>query len=227
MVMSDSQILEKMKIGAIVIDEFNMDQLGPNSYDVLPHHYYWVMDHNKKHDVYHRLDGLDYNVNIQDYFVLHNALDEGGVIEVNPGDFILLATEEFVGTPYPPNGEGFQVPLSKFDVDYGPLSQAIEKYGTTYNGIVAQFITRSTWARWGLDFEKAGMGDVGFNSRWTLELENNTGVRHYIELGIPVGQFVFHETGPVLRPYRKGYSVTREEWTTTHMLPSAKRRKNS
>lgn len=112
-------------------------------------------------------------------------------IEIPARGFVLAHTQEFIGT--------------------APDS-----------GLLPMLNTRSTLARWSLSIhEGAGVGDVGFASRWTLEIRNP----HDVDVGLPIGARVgciaFHRVEGAATPYAPGtrYNARPAEWTPAAMLP--------
>ncbi|MEI7819134.1 MAG: deoxycytidine triphosphate deaminase [bacterium] len=90
---------------------------------------------------------------------------------------------------------------------------------------------RSTWGRNGIAVcIDAGLGDPGYNTRWTLEGHNLNQEPVLLVVGERIAQVVFHKTGPVARPYGGATSkydnaVSLEEriesWNPSMMLPRA------
>lgn len=114
-----------------------------------------------------------------------------GSIVIPARSFVLCHTEEFIGT--------------------APGS-----------GILPLLYTRSTFARWGLSVhEGAGLGDVGFMSRWTLQIQNPHDVVIRVPVGARVGCIVFSRIGGAAADYTPGtrYNVEPGKWSPTAMLP--------
>jgi dCTP deaminase len=71
----------------------------------------------------------------------------------------------------------------------------------------------------------AGLGDIGFISRWTMEITNNNDVPIFIPLNARVGQIVFFYTGisdtTYKGKYQKGDNLEEivKDWTPEMMLP--------
>lgn len=78
--------------------------------------------------------------------------------------------------------------------------------GTTNLGgraIVPEMRARSTTGRLGLTVALcAGLGDVGYQGRWALEVINNNGAPIFLMPGTEIGQIVFHEATPTDIEYR-------------------------
>jgi dCTP deaminase len=83
--------------------------------------------------------------------------------------------------------------------------------------------TRSTVKRsGGLDVcGSAGLGDVGYIARWTMEIHNQSRNTIWLPVGGRICQFEIEYVGETLQEYRGNYGQE-EEWTPYCMLPSAK-----
>lgn len=63
--------------------------------------------------------------------------------------------------------------------------------------IVPEMRARSTTGRHGLTVAMcAGVGDVGYNGRWALEIKNNNSYPVFIAVGTVIAQCVFYEATP-------------------------------
>lgn len=118
-----------------------------------------------------------------------------GAMIIPARGFALLHTEEFIGT-------------------------------SRFSSILPLLHTRSTLARWGLSVhESAGLGDVGFASRWTLEVHNHHAVPVAIPVGARIGCVTFqsvkgmHNGDIDAYPLNTRYNMTRDTWTPQAMLP--------
>lgn len=86
------------------------------------------------------------------------------------------------------------------------------------NGYVAFMHARSSFARWGLSLcRDAGVGDVGYISRWTMEISNHTRTELLIPVGMRVCQFTFEYVGETLKEYTGKYG--QGDWNPADMLP--------
>jgi dCTP deaminase len=86
------------------------------------------------------------------------------------------------------------------------------------NGYLAKMHSKSTTARLGLSVCRcAGIGDVGYISRWTLEISNHTQTIIWLPIGMKICQFIFEEVGETLKDYRGNYG--QGIWTPQDMLP--------
>ena len=139
------------------------------------------------------------------HFSLHDMAEKGPVT-LHQGGFALFHTEEFIG------------------------GRMVDHVGRL--GILGTMKTTSTSARWGIDIcRAAGWGDVGYFSRWTLEIENSAPWNVIIKPGMRLGQVVFEEIKGVNgeNSYEKkgSYQGSAElgevidGWTPEMMLPKA------
>jgi dCTP deaminase len=148
MMLNDLRIMSAIESGAIVISPYSADQVNPNSVDLrVGMHYARMTEWSSAWEI-HRFRG------------------EG--IELQPGEHILLHSEEFAGTNVQPGCTTAYVP---------------------------QLSAKSTSARRGLNcIMGAGLGDVGFVNRWTFAVQNCIAVPVAIRPGDRLVQLVFHDT---------------------------------
>jgi dCTP deaminase len=79
--------------------------------------------------------------------------------------------------------------------------------------------SRSTVARSGLSVCRcAGVGDVGYISRWTMEIANHTQTTIYIPVGFRICQLTFEFVGETLKEYHGKYGQN-QQWVPEDMLP--------
>lgn len=87
------------------------------------------------------------------------------------------------------------------------------------NGITTQMHARSSIGRSGLSVCKcAGVGDVGYIARWTMEISNHTSCTIVIPVGLRICQIKFDYVGETLKEYSGKYGQ-QAEWTPYDMLP--------
>ena len=160
MILTASKILEEVEAGSIVIDPFNRENLGPNSYDVslAP-------------------DLLVYECEVLD----PHAKNPTNPITIPPEGYVLAPGELYLGN-------------------------TIERVGS--ERFVPCLEGRSSLARLGVSIHQtAGFGDLGFISRWTIEVMVIRPVRVYP--GMRIGQFAFHAPlGEIGQLYRGKYGQT-------------------
>jgi dCTP deaminase len=88
------------------------------------------------------------------------------------------------------------------------------------NGFLAKMYSRSTVGRSGLSVCRcAGVGDVGYVNRWTMEISNHTQTTIWVPVGFRICQLTFEEVGPTLKQYQGKYGHPDHEWTPYDMLP--------
>ncbi len=184
MALSDKKILEEFKLGNIVIEPFDKNNLATSSYDVSlgefyfresrPMHLYNIYNiYNKKHTdhvwgttPFKAEKAKDVFRNIKFDYVGINPDDK--IILLEPGETILAHTKEFIGGKH---------------------------------HITTMMKARSSLGRNFIEVCKcAGWGDVGFTNRWTMEITNNSS--HYsipLVVGRRIAQIIFFETGPILK----------------------------
>src|SRR5574337_777360 len=89
------------------------------------------------------------------------------------------------------------------------------------NIITTEMRAKSTTGRYGLSVCKcAGLGDIGFISRWTMEMTNHSNFKIIIPIGEPIAQIIFHLTTEPLSQYKGRYG--QGVWTPEDMLPKKK-----
>lgn len=91
------------------------------------------------------------------------------------------------------------------------------------SGLVPNLHTRSTIARWGLSVctANAGQGDIGYCSRWTLEIINPHPNDIYVPVGARIGSITFSRVDGHAVDYEPGerYNTTIQDWQPSDMLP--------
>jgi dCTP deaminase len=176
--LSDKRILEERDQGNLVIDPFDIRQLGTNSYDCRLGEWFF------QPTVY--LDTIDFTDEIQARAFWGDPVRADETIVIKPGTTILGHTQEIVGAR---------------------------------NGFTTTMHSRSSIGRSGLSVCKcAGVGDVGYVSRWTMEISNHTTCAIVLPVGLRISQIKFHYVGETLKEYRGKYGQE-GEWTPHDMLP--------
>lgn len=178
MLLSDKRIMEERERGNVVIEPFDLRQLGTNSYDCRlgP----WYFQPTKY------LDIVDVTDEEQVLAFWGEPIHAGGSIVVKPGTTILAHTQEIIGAG---------------------------------NGITTQMHARSSIGRSGLSVCKcAGVGDVGYIARWTMEISNHTTCSIVLPVGLRICQIKFDYVGETLREYHGKYGQE-DDWTPYDMLP--------
>jgi dCTP deaminase len=87
------------------------------------------------------------------------------------------------------------------------------------NGFTTTMHARSSIGRSGLSVCKcAGVGDVGYVSRWTMEISNHTTCSIVLPVSLRICQIKFDYVGETLKEYSGKYGQG-GEWTPYDMLP--------
>lgn len=178
MLLSDKRIMEELAGGSIVIDPFDMRQLGTNSYDCRLGHWYF--------EPTQYLEVVDFTDEAEALAFWGEPRRAESTLIVKPGTTILAHTREVVGA---------------------------------CNGITTTMHARSSIGRSGLSVCKcAGVGDVGYVARWTMEISNHTTCSIVLPVGLRICQIKFDFVGETLKEYRGKYGQ-QDEWTPYDMLP--------
>jgi dCTP deaminase len=86
------------------------------------------------------------------------------------------------------------------------------------DGITTEMQARSSIGRSGLSVCKcAGLGDVGYINRWTMEISNHTRSDLVLHVGQRVAQIKFIDLGKTEKEYQGKYST--DSWDAYSMLP--------
>jgi dCTP deaminase len=87
------------------------------------------------------------------------------------------------------------------------------------NGFTTSKRSRSSIGRSCLSVCKcAGVGDVGYVSKWTMEITNHSHAMAILPVGLRVAQILFYEVGETLREYQGKYGSWKD-WSPKDMLP--------
>lgn len=207
--LSRPKILEYLESGDIIIDPFDERNLGTNSYDITLGEHVWRE---------HEPTGVGW---------LYNVYDEEHVNRCWEGD---------IGRPW--NSYPYRLPLNNIGKEdkvilikpgEALLGHTIEFIGGATSRITSMMNARSSTGRNFLEVSRcAGVGDVGYCNRWTMEITNNSRW-HTIPLvvGRRIGQILFYEVDPVEdwtykdgRKYQLGgLDEMKQTWSPEDMLP--------
>jgi dCTP deaminase len=212
--LSDARIVDHIKQGNIVIDPLRTENIGTSSVDVTLGRYFFREQQP--------LAGQ----------TIYSPYDEDDVRRVW-GNYLNAQPAGEYSTQM-----GFRLPKGIFPEDLviwispgETILAHTEEFIGGRNGITTMMKARSSLGRNFIEVCKcAGWGDVGYISRWTMEITNNS--RHYtipLVVGRRVAQIVFFETGPTLkdRDYADNgkYQASKDleeikgNWTPDSMLP--------
>ncbi len=178
MILTDGAILEEMKQGNIVIEPFDRNCLGSNSYDV---------HLGKTLATYMHLIKCNRAV--------------GKSTDIKPLEFHPLDAKSENQVEY------FDIPEKGYVLSPGQLYLGVTQEYTETRKFVPWLDGKSSIGRLGIRIHAtAGRGDIGFCNHWTLEIDVVTPVRIYA--GMPIGQLTYFEAfGKVLESYDKKASA--------------------
>lgn len=181
--LSDKAILRYMKEGEIIIDPFNINNLGTSSYDVTLGEWFYREQELKEewvssiYNIYSeenvkRVWGVAQQAKPYSYYrdhgiILENIDPDEKIIFINPGETILAHSVEWIG------GVTRTTTMMKARSSMG-----------------RNFINVCSCAGW---------GDVGFFNRYTMEIKNNS-KKYKIPLivGRRIAQIIFFDTEGIL-----------------------------
>ena len=196
MLLSNKEIIEFMKKGDIVIDPFVLKHLGPNSYDLTIDRFYCA-----QLEMHQRPDPEP------DPFWGHR-LQKGLWVKGHNMWEVREASEDYI------------VVMPKRLI----LARTAESVGCVRN-CVGEMKSRSTVMRSGLAVcIDAGMGDVGYEGQWTMEIYNHLDSPIFVDVGARIAQMVFHRVGEVDEDYyeKGGTYSTLEFGGPEDMIPRSR-----
>lgn len=103
------------------------------------------------------------------------------------------------------------------------LAHTVETVGGR-RGFLAKMHARSTTARWTLSVCRcAGVGDVGYVSKWTMEISNHSQNVLMIPVGYRIAQMVFEYVGETDKEYHSSSHSGNygRDWHVKDMLPQS------
>jgi len=213
--LSDLNIIEAKNSGDIIIEPFNEKNLRNSSYDVRLGESFYRFSTNNNVNIYNpynqdhvnkcwKLGGYIY-YSIKDNTNMLSSLDD----IKNPEDYkkgIILQPYEMI------------------------LGHTIEFIGGV-NNITTKMQARSSYGRSGVSVCKcAGLGDVNYINRWTMEIQNSLPIPIMLTIGERIAQISFMKTGETNKNYNiKGsyqssndINILKETWKPEMMLPKLK-----
>jgi len=121
-------------------------------------------------------------------------------------------TKKFWGEPIRANGVILVRPGDTI------LAHTLEVVGGR-NGFTTSMRARSSIGRSCMSVCKcAGVGDVGYIARWTMEITNHSHATIELPVGLRVAQILFYEVGETDKHYAGKYGQS-DEWSPYEMLP--------
>ena len=187
MILCREDIISAHEEGRIVIDPFEPELVGINSVDVRLGPDVWELTGTEPRDLYtpdhtrwRRVEPVKAGAFRKVYpnFGLDVLEDDDDCYVFRSGGFYLATTLEAIGTRAMPGGREGAAP------------------------IVPEMKARSTVGRQGLTVALcAGLGDVGYASRWALEVRVVANGDICLAVGTPIAQVVFHSATPTDAAY--------------------------
>lgn len=218
-------IKDALALGQIVISPFNEKQLGSNSYDLRAGE--WIVRQRHPLDIIrkgHFFESTTLNTTPMKDSTPRDPAD------ALPGDYDDTGNKHALlrlGNPI----EGNVLWSEPTHVDGGTIRLAPgelilmltqERVGC-YGDIIGEMSSRSSFMRCGMAVcVDAGLGDVGFDSHWTMEVFNHTRIHIEFHVGDRIGQMKFHRIEGLGETYaeRGGtYGHANDEYRPSDMIP--------
>jgi dCTP deaminase len=211
--LSDREILQNKELNNIIIFPFNEHQLGPNSYDVTIGEFYYKQNKNPP-DIL----SFENKETYMEFWDLNPAKEHYGVHKA----------EEIEDNLY--EKYGFKIGDKVIKIPPGDtiLAHTNEFIGGQ-NVITTEMKARSTVGRSCITVcSCAGLGDIGYINRWTMEIKNQGRSTVFIKVGAKLAQICFFHTGECDRNYHTrgqyqssdNLDVLQSSWSPIMMLPS-------
>ncbi len=233
-ILSDRDILETLGKN-VVIEPFNKESLGPNSYDVTLGEFYY--EHTEPSNVFFNPDCPKH---VARFWKLDRTLpsyteDTGEEMEPNlqyNGQPTYGARQaSVVETQNYAELSGMKVGQKYIVVQPGTTILAhTQEFIGGRNNVTTIMKARSSSGRSCFTVCcDAGAGDVGYVNRWTMEIKNQGPIPLILPVGLRVAQILFFHCGRPLNSYseRGGQYQTSEDfekikssWMPTAMVPS-------
>lgn len=216
--LSHDEILKELVEGRIVISPFDKRNLGTNSYDVTLGEWYYREQAPKK------LSGIFSEDALQR---LYNPYDAEDVVRVWGKQIRAIEAQGFELDDFKLKNIRREDRIIVLNPGENILAHTNEFIGGR-NGITSHMRARSSFGRSSITVCRcAGMGDVGFVNRWTMEISNNS--QYYtivLVVGRRIAQIAFEAVGPSGDYTEEGKYQShldledlREAWKPSMMLP--------
>lgn len=234
----DLGIIRHLLAGNIVIDPFSVDQLTPNSYDVILGEYFFRERGRIEHPPIlesprHGLKSLVATEKYDAALPMYNPYDplnvdyfwrEDKPIRIKDLSVKQKSEIELKGL----DDEDLIVILEPHENILGHT----EEFIGGLNVVATRISAKSSTGRSMLEVcNDADMGHIGFRSRWTLEIRNKSDTHAiFLVVGQPYAQLEFSETEPSAQSYQGAYQrypnleVEKKNWRPRDILPQVKRR---
>jgi len=213
MILCREAILNELEMGNIVIDPFVPELVNPNSVNFRLGADLWELDgihtHTPPHvpyrDIYAPRKSIWNKIAPKRASIIRLQLgdpnwaagivpDDAMAFILRPGQFYLATTLEKIGTRLP------------------------KASARSRDAIIPKIHSRSTFRRLGLELcSDAGFGDVGYHSRWALEIRVDGKTIVPIAVGTPIGQVEFSYGTPTSFQY--GGEGSYQEGDDVNFLP--------
>ena len=186
--LSDKEILHQWTQGAIVIEPFVRSRIGTNSVDVCLGEYFY------------RENAPDPDYQPRQIF---NPYSYEDVMRVWGPDYCEAPYRDHI---FPPNEDMANIKDTDRVIMLAPgetiLAHTKEFIGGRYQ-YTTMMKARSSFGRSFIEVCKcAGLGDVGYINRWTMEVTNNSRYYHIpLVVGRRIAQITFYNTGKTLKDY--------------------------
>ncbi len=203
-ILSSTDILNEIKNGNVIIKPFEERNLSNCSYDI-------TLGEN--------------------YFSNHASSYEGWMNPFRKGD-----TDQYWGLPKVADqvssdyeAEKTGLPIGSQYILLNPRKSILghtNEFIGGRNHITTVLHARSTIGRSEITIcDCAGMGDIGYVNRWTLEIRNQSDVNIVLPVGIRIGQIVFFYSSKPFKEYQGKYqrmcdlATLMKHWKPEQMLP--------
>jgi len=197
--LSRPAIIRLLEEGRILIDPFTIENLGTNSYDVTLGEYFWRESSPTTCNNSREFPSLD------DGNVVYNPYDELHVkklwklCKAGPVGDAISKQGTLFKEEWPLKGISPEDSVVWIRPGEAILAHTIEYIGGHGRDVTTMMKARSSVGRNFLETSRcAGMGDVNYHTRWTLEIQNNS--QYYtipLVVGRRVAQVVFFQTEPL------------------------------
>lgn len=231
-ILSDLQIKNAMKNGAIVISPYNEGQLNNTSYDVcLGGEGFYRRSRKSMEKSYDNMTDDDVRSLWNDKYSKEKKNDS--VEMLNPWDTESL--RKYWGEVQTPvevdNGSGVKQKIIMLRPRETILCHTEEFIGGCIR-LTTKLQAKSSMTRCCLSISgSGGVGDIGYVNRWMMVIQNTSDELVPLIVGKPVAQILFKMAGPTLNSYHiKGkyqdsddFQSIKTNWKIENILPKAKK----